>query len=59
MKQTGDGPVCLLWTACFSPALNFDRLRLLLGSVSLLPHGHGEGRDDSLGKGVRGGIAEQ
>lgn len=40
-----------------SPVLNFDRLRLLLGSVSLLSHGQGR-REDSLGKGVRG-VEEQ
>lgn len=41
--------------ACFFVVLNFDRLRLLLGSVSLLSHGQGR-RDDtpSLGKGARG-----
>lgn len=38
--------------ACFSPALNFDRLCLLLRSVSQLCHGQGR-RDEttSLGKG--------
>lgn len=41
--------------ACFSLVLNFDRLRLLLGSVSLLSHGQGR-RDDttSLGTGGEG-----
>lgn len=55
MKKRGRAPVCLLWLACFSLVLNFDRLRLLLGSVSLLSHGQGR-RDDtpSLGKGARG-----
>lgn len=47
MKRTG-------WAACFPPVLYFDRLRLLLGSVSLLSHGQGRRRDESLGKGVRG-----
>lgn len=39
--------------ACFSVVLNFDRLRLLLGSVSLLSRGQGR-RDNtpSLGKGA-------
>lgn len=53
MKRTGDGPVCFHWTACFCPVLNFDGLRLLLGSVSPLSPGQGR-RADSLGKGVRG-----
>lgn len=48
-----DGRRCCL----FLPVLNFDRLRLLLGSVSLLSHGQGR-RVDSLGKGVRG-VEEQ
>lgn len=43
--------------ACFSVVLNFDRLRLLLWSVSLLSHGQGR-RDDttSSGKGGRRGV---
>lgn len=45
---------CLFSLNClFLPVLNFDRLCLLLGSVSPLSHGQRR-RDDSLGEGVRG-----
>lgn len=39
--------------ACFLPALNFDRLRLLLRSVSQLCHGQGR-RDDTPSPGTGG-----
>lgn len=60
-RQTGErrGQERLLFVcadlACFSLVLNFDRLCLLLGSVSQLSHGQGR-RDDttSLGTGARG-----
>lgn len=45
---------------CFSLVLNFDKLRLLLGSVSLLSRGHGR-RDikPCLGIGGRGKGAQR
>lgn len=57
MRRTSEPRACLPRLPCFSLVLNFDRLCLLLESVSLLSFGQGR-RDDtpSLGKGagVRG-----
>lgn len=57
MRRTREARACLPRLPCFSLVLNFDRLCLLLESVSLLSFGQGR-RDDtpSLGKGagVRG-----
>lgn len=53
MRRTREARVCLPRLPCFSLVLNFDRLCLLLESVSLLSFGQGR-RDDtpSLGKGA-------